>query len=476
MTTLLFLGAGASQPFGIPTMTQMVTMFEESLKKENAPEVFLYNQIKEKLQKGFETSRVDIESVFSVIHGIAEGLTSKDMGPFAYYYIQQFGSERTFSENDIKDAKKLKTRLEIFIKDVCKLNKTDEEKLIIFKNSYDPLYKNIPDLTKQTNSRGFDYYIAWKTYTTNYDLIFEDYWAELAPFIDFFQIKESQFAYFDSTKGIGNQQSFVKLHGSLDWLRLDDGNIIKTNPDSFTRIKKKGEAMLYPIQQKDLYLNPWITLFQELKNGLQVSDSWYVIGYAFNDEFVMEIFLEALTQGKRMIIINPHAKDLIKKFPEKYHQYITPLPIKFGNEHFPKQFEDFCLNQRTLLCKVKTTSQLIGFKSNFRILGAEVVETDKVKRSGTALWNAERSWIKMAIRHSGDKQDIHCVIRVEHNSPYDEDLELVPMFNGVYDYDISIDIQDQFRASGHGNTSEQDQDSQLYLGKPIKIYANDLLL
>jgi len=48
--------------------------------------------------------------------------------------------------------------------------------------------------------------------------------------------------------------------------------------------------MLYPIQQKDLYLHPWITLFDEFKYGLEVCDRWYVVGYGFNDEFIFEIF------------------------------------------------------------------------------------------------------------------------------------------------------------------------------------------
>jgi len=74
---LLFLGAGASQPFGMPTMTGMVTKFEKHLEKNNISERFLYSEIKEELSKGFDSSKVDIESIFSVIHGIIDDITHK---------------------------------------------------------------------------------------------------------------------------------------------------------------------------------------------------------------------------------------------------------------------------------------------------------------------------------------------------------------------------------------------------------------
>ena len=49
--SLVFLGAGASQPFGIPTMQQLVSEFEEEIKKSNKPSVRLYSKIKTIQQK-----------------------------------------------------------------------------------------------------------------------------------------------------------------------------------------------------------------------------------------------------------------------------------------------------------------------------------------------------------------------------------------------------------------------------------------
>ncbi|MCH7851120.1 MAG: SIR2 family protein, partial [Nanoarchaeota archaeon] len=467
MTTLLFLGAGSSQPFGIPTMTQIVTKFEERLKKENIKGRYLYSTIKESLKKGFDISQIDIESIFSVIIGIAEEIQPQKMGYYTYYYLKKFSSEHKFSQTEIDESKNLRDELEKFIQTECKIRNESIDIDTIYKNSFDELFRNIWGVKKQFNPKNVEYAVGWNAYTTNYDTIFESYWKELKPPLDYFNRSDTQTPYFDSTRDILNQQNtFMKLHGSIDWTVLENGEILEDHPDLYIRTKRKGRAMLYPIQQKDLYLHPWTTLFQHLRHGLKTCDLWYVIGYGFNDEFVLNSFIEAFSDKKRLIIINPHAKDLVKKFPEKYHQYITLLPIKFGNEKFPKQFEDFNKGIKTLLCKVKTKSRLIGLTSNFRILRGEIIETEKVTQDAEAEINAEQSWITIPIYHPGDKEEIHLSIEVEHESPYDKDLELIPAFNGVYDYDVSIYIQDQFRASGYGNTSEQDQESQLHLGKP----------
>jgi len=412
MTTLLFLGAGASQPFGIPTMTQMVTKFEERLKKENIKGQYLYSAIKESLKEGFDISQIDIESIFSVIIGIAKEIQPQKMGYYPYYYLNKFSSEHKFSPSEIDEAKNLRNELEKFIQIECKISNESIDIDSLYKNSFDSLFKNIWGLKKQVNPKEQEYFVGWKVYTTNYDTIFESYWKELKPPLDYFNRNDSQTPYFDSTRDILNQQNtFMKLHGSIDWTVLENGEILEDHPNLYIRTKRKGRAMLYPIQQKDLYLHPWTTLFQNLLYGLKSCDLWYVIGYAFNDEYVLNAFIEAFSDRKRMIILNPHAKNLVKKLPEKFHQQITLLPIKFGNETFPKQFEDFFHGQKTLLCKITTKSKIIGLTSNFRILDSKMIETEKVKLDEAIVTNSEQSWIKFPVLHSGDKEEIHLLIK-----------------------------------------------------------------
>jgi hypothetical protein len=62
----------------------------------------------------------------------------------------------------------------------------------------------------------------------------------------------------------------IKLHGSLDWFKLQDGKIV--NLPSYKRKSGKqsikAELILYPLHQKDLYLDPWFDLFKAFKHDL----------------------------------------------------------------------------------------------------------------------------------------------------------------------------------------------------------------
>ncbi len=79
---LLFLGAGSSAPFGIPTMKEMVKSFEEemasSVQNLSDVEYQLYRSVKELLIEVY--GYVDLEMVFGVIDGISRDMTIADLG------------------------------------------------------------------------------------------------------------------------------------------------------------------------------------------------------------------------------------------------------------------------------------------------------------------------------------------------------------------------------------------------------------
>ena len=369
MPALIFFGAGASAPFGLPTMTEMVDKFEKHLKDQNLPERSFYEQIKNELLRGYDSSQVDIESMFSVISGIASEINPKKMGPFPYYYIKRFATEHFFSTQEKENAKKLNLQLEEFVKKECRFTRTEEELLKIYQESYEPFFSDLFGVSyDKAKKADFPIPLGWKAYTTNYDIIFENFWNELFPIVDFFDSTNSNLPIFNRRKNLKNEwQTFVKLHGSIDWEKLEDNKIIKTSSTTFTRAKKRGAAMLYPIQQKDLYLNPWMALFDEFKEGLLKCDHWYFVGYGFNDLFIFEIIKEALTNEKRLIIINPHAKKIKEKFPKEFHDKIMLLPIKFCGKYFKKDFEDFAKNRRTIEVEIEITATHFGLDFPLRM-------------------------------------------------------------------------------------------------------------
>ena len=234
--------------------------------------------------------------------------------------------------------------------------------------------------------------------------------------------------------------------------------------------------MLFPIQQKDLYLFPWYALFQDFKSGLMKSEKWYVVGYAFNDEFILNSFIEQLKLKSKpsLIIISPSSKQIIQKFPEETREKIIALPIKFGTKYFSRQIHDFAEEIRTLTVKVKTKSHLIGFKSSIPFKSAIVSKINGDPRNLEIPVYSE-DWIDKEFDNENEKE-IEFLLKIEHKSPFKNDLELQVGFEGVYDYDFSVYIEDRFLACKSGNTPEQSQDTHIHFGETIKIYSDSLFV
>src|SRR2546428_10987855 len=90
---LFFFGAGASRPFDIPTMKEMVTQFRKELSESKSDgiddEVRLYDDVESILREKF--GAVDLESVFTVIDGLAQGKTLMEVGYYATYRASRKG-------------------------------------------------------------------------------------------------------------------------------------------------------------------------------------------------------------------------------------------------------------------------------------------------------------------------------------------------------------------------------------------------
>lgn len=340
MTCLIFFGAGASKPFGIPTMQEMVVEFEEELKDSNQKLFEFYLEIKNKLIEEYGESQIDIEIMLSVINGIAMNLKPSKLGHFIFYYASINNISNEFPSNMVDNAKKLQKLMHEYITKACK-GTMQEDINITYRKSYVPFFRCING--NKIQSKNLELVLDWKAYTTNYDNIFEDFWRDIKPPIDHFKKTDGLAKVSFETEQLPDEHTFSKLHGSLDWtMEEDTSKLIRKTSTSFNLSTTKGQIMLFPIQQKDLYLQPWFTLLQDLRLGLSKKDTWYVIGYAFNDIFIKNMFEESLkSRNARLIIVNPEAKEIKDKFSDQIRDKIDALPIKFGDESFALEFKAF---------------------------------------------------------------------------------------------------------------------------------------
>ena len=473
MASLVFFGAGASKPFGIPTMQEMVSDFESML-KDNKELYDFYSKIKGVLAQGYSDSKIDIESILSVLAGISTNTKPVQLGHFAFYYASQNCSDMEFSDIQISLASELKEKLQQYVKEKCKTGEQQHDG--IYMMSYLPLFKHMAGEKKGYESGNLC--IDWKAYTTNYDSVFEHFWSAFEPARDHFRQIGSSDRYAFHTGLLQASHTISKLHGSLDWTKeVSSGKILRERSSIYSPVETKGEVMLFPIQQKDLYLHPWFTLFQDLKIGLSTAQKWYVIGYAFNDEFICNTFQESLVDdpSKILILINPEANKIKNKFSQHVQTQIHVLPIQFGNGFFDLQFSDYTKNVKTVVVKFKTTAlpenQVVEIKCSNVLKSARILNENPgfIVNPNVDGRGHIRSKDQKFIRIEKLKQDVEGEMELEFNYNYGDEVEL-SVYGSTKTLDFSISYGDKIifssRNADQENSSEDGHAPEII---PVKI-------
>lgn len=299
MEFLVFLGAGCSAEFEVPTMKEMVKDFKQDIKSRQQ-ESYLYKKILAALNK--KNGRCDLETVLDVL----EKLSKKGInGPFESFILATLNTNKFDIANELtfQNADELKKGLKEFLFKKCTFdNKKYEEN----KKVFDDFWKFMEYLGINKGNSGLNFNL----YTTNYDRYLDVYLSEKYSR----NYKSSVSDYFDTNSNppIFNvpaenilpnyrpHNEYVKFHGSIDWY-LSPDRTIKRTIEPFK--DDKGGMMMYPISEKPLYLEPWNTLLSLFKRALKQADTWIAIGYSFNDEYLRSIFEEQLISGEHLLAI-----------------------------------------------------------------------------------------------------------------------------------------------------------------------------
>lgn len=315
-------------------MKELVSYVEKQLKDgsdDNSAKMYeLYQEVKTHLEKihGY----VDLESVFSVVEDITKNITLADLGFTSSFIISKSIELDRISKilNDIdkKLASDLKLKIKALTRSVCQVS--DEQDSHI-KKVFEELYGTVASKAKQHNTRPLNgreiLWEEWPIYTTNYDRVQEIYWEGITELNNLVRKDDRGIERIELDRITEPYLKLVKLHGSLDWYILNDGTIVRSNTNRVRigGIEVTGEMMLYPLNQKDLYLHPWLELFRGFKEDLLNTQNWLVIGYSFNDLFIRNIFKESLKRSKsKLIVVCPKASEIVQ---EKFYDVDSVLPI-----------------------------------------------------------------------------------------------------------------------------------------------------
>lgn len=335
---VFFFGAGASAPFGIPTMKQFVTDFEVYLNESaSKDERLVYDDIKRTLEERTDQG-VDLEAIFSVIDGVLN-YSPERLGVLSLYSAVEF--KRGFPNKlDLDICRNLKKKFESFVREKCAIPDGSYGHIrMVYRDFFNRIALELKNgVAKKKECAWRD---DWVIFTTNYDTSLEYYWREFANAgvsTGFVHNKIRKLDVLNSSSllqdGIGDIQ-LLKLHGSVSWLLLegtDEVIEVMERGDSYVGRKYKGEIMLYPIAEKELYLDPYISMLLRLNRELEKKSIWLVIGYSFNDPVIREIFLNKSTQSKHLILVHPKASEVHRRKLKGIEGKISLIEKKFGLE------------------------------------------------------------------------------------------------------------------------------------------------
>jgi len=300
---VLFLGAGATQPFGPKTLQSSALMEKVFSVVENEFGSHIIANMKEKLRK--HRLPLNFESIATIMEFFKNPEeVMKESGPLTAYLTEDLSSN-DYREEAGRVSAKLKT---IMYKNCVKLKR---EKI---QQYYDRLFKVMVSVEGGLYPR--------EIFTTNYDLSIEQYFEIKRKsrilndgFVERqssrWRIFEPHMSYGPPDKSKGTR--LFKLHGSIDQV-IRNQIILKGPRDSkIYKIEFDKDMMIYPIGEKYISRYPYLDLiyyFYRIPWDLCI-----VIGFSFTDLPITNIFYDHVKRNSNSRVI------LVDKDPHKIMQY-----------------------------------------------------------------------------------------------------------------------------------------------------------
>lgn len=338
----VFTGAGIGAPIGLP----ITSGFESTI---NQIEHALLQQIKSHLSKPDSN---DIEQIMYLLedftnssdfthHIILQGLTINGFNE-VNKHIETYKRQAKRALNDIKG--KIYELLEDY-----KLEEASK------------LYSS---LINEIQSSFNDARISM--FTTNYDMSFENAFADRGDELSRSGIQDIKYGFgglgdgkkavYNPLEGFNWERGIIeykKLHGSLDW-QLDNktGKCLRVG-SALNPKNPENMPILYPGFKGTPSRQPFIDLHEKLDERLNQSEVLIVIGFAFRDDYLNNIFEYSIKKNKALITLcfNPCA-------PEK-------LPRDSKINQFANQFKDRFFHIQT---PVEISSTPLSLKGHLDLL------------------------------------------------------------------------------------------------------------
>jgi hypothetical protein len=359
--TLVFLGAGASAPFKVPVMKDMVSQ----LSTPGVIPAHLKNdldQLGERLRDMYRDD-YDLEKLLDVVHDLSEGKSIRDslraLAPHALYRLGDVISRsRGDGELAVQSSDAgivggggrfgdLERAVVAQIADWCagaNFPAAETAYRGFLGELSDPGVlrdgRNQPVPGTRLPTRYGEDIRRVLFATTNYDETLDSALAKMeVPTETGFHFNETtQVSGFELSAKFGDQNKvgLLKLHGSVSWWRTSHGDVVyvpqgRQGDRLLNGAKLERREIRYPVATKNLGGLPYSTLYTRLSEALAEARVWIVIGYAFGDASIVQLFEELWTPEKRLVVVGPHPDAVAERqLSKRLREGCVLVPCLFG--------------------------------------------------------------------------------------------------------------------------------------------------
>lgn len=153
-------------------------------------------------------------------------------------------------------------------------------------------------------------------FTTNYDLVMENYaliaGLKLVDGFERYQYMTRRWNGLWPDTGNRIPLNLIKLHGSMNWCRDDDGNMLDSR--GTTNRDADHDLLIAPTEGAKNYSGePFSTLLRRFREGLEGVDVLLAIGSSYRDRNVVEAIRARLGAGMVLISVSPTAPHDIRR-------------------------------------------------------------------------------------------------------------------------------------------------------------------
>lgn len=305
MKIALFLGAGASVPYGMPTTREL----REKIRHDDLdfPRKDLLDP------DGFP----DIEHVLSVLDQLLSFLQSRAGGLYTEFTTnppdkkEHAPSALEFSIERLVSYVNASHKSKEIIEDIITQNyKWSTSKNASAEKILGPLFDFVKSKDEQVT-----------VFTTNYDTAIEEYCGKVrrnTECVDGFKFDDVRRRvvwdgkFVPQNDALGTKVFLYKLHGSMNWLAddSDDRMAIVQKPNTDASSDPEHDMYIRPsLDTKDeaTQKEPYATILRQFSHILPSFDVCIVIGYSFRDPHISKELVEFIKSGKTLILLSPTA-------------------------------------------------------------------------------------------------------------------------------------------------------------------------